>query len=135
MSSVYVLDTHALIWHIQDSDSLSSVARDVLARIDAGDAVGIISAITLVEMVYLTEKGRIPREPFDTLLDGLRLATENYRMVPIDLGVIRSLQQVPRDAIPDMPDRIIVATAHSLDVPLVSRDSAILAFDGVESIW
>ena len=95
----------------------------------------MISTITLVEMVYLAEKNRIPQEPIAALIDGLQLSIDNYRLVPIDLGVIHALEQVPRKAVPDMPDRIIVATAVSLGLPLLSRDAAIQDFEGIESIW
>ena len=51
-----------------------------------------------------------------------------------DLAVARSLGKVPREKVPDMPDRIIAATALSLGVPLITRDAAISA-SGIETIW
>jgi predicted nucleic acid-binding protein len=35
------------------------------------------------------------------------------------------LAKIDRDSIPDMPDRIIAATASHLNVPLLSRDKKI----------
>jgi predicted nucleic acid-binding protein len=36
--------------------------------------------------------------------------------------VVEAMRQVPRDAIPDMPDRIVAATAVYFGVPVISRD-------------
>ena len=49
------------------------------------------------------------------------------RLVPIDRAVVDALGQVHRQEVPDMPDRIIAATAPSLDVPPVSRNRKIRA--------
>jgi predicted nucleic acid-binding protein len=48
-------------------------------------------------------------------------------IVPIDARVAHGLERIPRADVPDMPDRIIAATAVSLGVPLVTRDGKIRA--------
>jgi predicted nucleic acid-binding protein len=37
--------------------------------------------------------------------------------------------------VPDMPDRIIAATALSLSLPLVTRDAKIQAVTTIQTIW
>ncbi len=44
------------------------------------------------------------------------------------------MMAIPRDQVPDMPDRIIAATAAHLGVPLISRDGKIRA-SSVTTIW
>jgi predicted nucleic acid-binding protein len=44
------------------------------------------------------------------------------------------LGDIPREVVPDMPDRIIATTAKLLDVPLVTRDQRIRKADLV-AIW
>jgi predicted nucleic acid-binding protein len=44
------------------------------------------------------------------------------------------MQQVSRDDVPDMPDRIVAATALYLGVPVISRDGKIRAAN-VPSVW
>jgi len=41
---------------------------------------------------------------------------------------------VPRAEVPDMPDRIIAATALHLGLPLISRDRKI-QLAGLQTIW
>jgi len=60
---VAVADTHAVIWYIFANPKLSSIAKAFIdGANDAGDQVGV-SSITLIEMVYLIEKGRIEDIP------------------------------------------------------------------------
>ncbi len=64
---VAVADTHAVLWYLFADPRLSSRARQVIeAAAAAGDHVGL-SSITLIEMVYLIEKGRIASESFSRL--------------------------------------------------------------------
>ena len=41
---------------------------------------------------------------------------------------------MPRDVVPDMPDRIIAATAVHLGLPLITRDERIRSA-GIKTIW
>lgn len=61
MSSV-VVDTHALIWYICDPDKLSTSALNALDRATNTGNLIYISAISLVEIVYLVEKRRLPKK-------------------------------------------------------------------------
>ena len=48
--------------------------------------------------------------------------------------VVDALATIPRDSVPDMPDRIIAATAIHLGLPLISKDSR-MPLSGVSIIW
>jgi len=52
----------------------------------------------------------------------------------LDLRVTQALQEIARNDVPDMPDRIIAATALCLGLPLISCDGKIRASIG-ETIW
>ena len=45
-----------------------------------------------------------------------------------------SIMEVPREAVPDLPDRVIAATALLHGVPILSRDRRIQA-SGLQTIW
>jgi len=129
-----VSDTHSAIWYVADSPKLSSAAVKAMDdATDAGEPI-YVSAITLVEMTYLIEKGRLPEQDLTDLLSELQNPSSNFELVPIDLAVTRTLRQVSRSDVPDMPDRIIAATALYLNLPLVTRDSKIRAA-GIVTIW
>jgi len=50
------------------------------------------------------------------------------------LEMAEILRSIPRPILPDMPDRMIAATARCLGVTLVSRDRRIQN-SGVPTIW
>jgi PIN domain nuclease of toxin-antitoxin system len=125
-----VIDTHSAIWYLLKSPKLSEKA---LTAIDSADKV-YLSSITVIEIIYLTEKGRIPQLALEKLLKGLNEIKSNWQVVPIDLEIALSLSEIDRQTVPEMPDRIISATALYLNIPLVTRDTKITA-SIVKTIW
>ncbi len=67
-----VLDTHAAIWYVFIRKRLSQDALRFIRRaVESGRPV-YISAISLVETIYLIERGRIPLEAIQRLEAGLK---------------------------------------------------------------
>lgn len=98
-----------------------------------GDQIGV-SSISLVEMVYLSEKRRITADALTALIAVLQQPNATFVELPLDRSVALALSAVPRDQVLDMPDRIIAATAVRLQVPLISRDGKI-QLSVVPTIW
>lgn len=129
-----VVDTHAAVWYLLNSSRLSSAAQRAMDdATDAGDPV-YLSAISLVEIVYLVEKGRLPAVVIERLTAALADPEAGFTIAPLDVEAAWAVQRISRDAVPDMPDRIIAATALSLGLPLATRDSAI-SKAGIPTIW
>jgi PIN domain nuclease of toxin-antitoxin system len=129
-----VLDTHAAIWYLTASNNLSSDAlRAIQDSMTAADPV-YLPSICIVEVIFLVEKKRIPAEALERLLAALADADSALRIAPLDLNVAMALARVPREALPDMPDRIIAATALHLDVPVVTRDQRMRA-SSIKTVW
>jgi PIN domain nuclease of toxin-antitoxin system len=129
-----VADTHAIIWYLYADARLSLTAKQTIDQaVNAGKLI-MISAITPVEMVYLIEKGRIAAEALTRLAAMLNDSSLPIDQYPVDLSVARTLSQVERDDIPDMPDRVIAATALHLRVPVISRDGKIQS-SAIQTIW
>jgi PIN domain nuclease of toxin-antitoxin system len=133
--SEYVTDTHPLLWHILSSARLSATAQAVFADADAGLHRILIPSIVLVEAIYLAEKKRIDPAALDRLFSLLDLAPANYAVVPLDAEIVRTVRTVDRVKVPEMPDRIIVATAKHLRLEVVTRDNTIAASGIVTILW
>jgi PIN domain nuclease of toxin-antitoxin system len=121
-----VTDTHALIWYLQDDVRLGRQARQAFEACERGECVIYVPTICLVEIVYLQEKGVIPanmKMQFDAVL------RSGHGLLAADLTdeVVNALAHIPRAVVPDMPDRIIAATALQLGLPLLSHDHKIQA--------
>jgi PIN domain nuclease of toxin-antitoxin system len=129
-----VADTHSVLWYLFDNPALSQLALDTMRVMTiVGDPI-YVPSVCLVEATYLAEKGRIAIEALERLTTALRSLKSGFQLAALDLGVALQLRRVPRDAVPDMPDRIIAATALALDLPLVTRDGKIRG-SGIQTIW
>jgi PIN domain nuclease of toxin-antitoxin system len=128
-----VSDTHALIWYVWVDPRLSGPARAVFETIQLAHGQIAVSSISLVEVVYLEEKGKITAGTLGRILALLDLA-ELLIETPVDRAILSAPATIDRAQVPDMPDRIIAATALHLNVPLISRDRKIQA-SSVPTIW
>lgn len=131
---VAIADTHATVWYLFSDARLGKAASAFIEDTTLkGDHIGV-SAITIVEMVYLIEKGRIAM----TALDDLRAAIADpkavLRYVPLDEEIALKMTDIPRQDIPDLPDRVIAATALFYRVPVLSRDGRIRS-SSIKAIW
>jgi PIN domain nuclease of toxin-antitoxin system len=129
-----IADTHAIIWYLLDSPRLSAPA---LAQFEACRTEGVtigVASISIVEIVYLADKGRIPAKTIPLLEESLERQPSLLEIVPLTQSIALAVRQVPREQVPDLPDRVIAATAVHLDVPLISRDRKIRLSD-VPTIW
>ena len=115
-----VIDTHVAVWYFADSTQLSKPAE---TAIDNADANGIIfvSAITIVELIYLIEKGKIPPDILNLLRDAFDDLTTAFQLNEISREIGDKVENILGLTVPDMPDRIIAATALHLNLLLVSR--------------
>ena len=129
-----VADTHTVIWYLYADGRLSANARNTIEQAATNGNQIAFSAITLVEIVYLAEKGRIQADTFVRLLSAVRGQEAVLEVVPLDETVAGSLHLISRDQVPDMPDRIIAATALTLGVPVISRDRKI-HLSTIRTIW
>ena len=130
-----VADTHAIIWYLVEPERLSQVALDALEGAIAAGSPVYISAISLIEICYLIEKRRITSDLLQRILAVLNEPDPSLIIVPIDLAISIAVQNIDRDTVPDMRDRIIAATALHLNLPLVTRDQKIQASRSIITIW
>lgn len=130
-----VADTHAIIWFLRNSQRLSDNAAAAMDSAIQANLPIHIASISLVEMVYLTERGKIPTAAFEQLMVTLDEPTSAFEVVPLDLTITLALASIDRATVPEMPDRIIAATAQSLGLPLVTRDHRIQNLSTLTTIW
>lgn len=129
-----VADTHSVVWYLYDDRRLSPPARAAFEDAAAiGDQVGF-SAIVFAEIVYLIERGRIHPEALGRLLAALDRPGAVLRELAFDRAVAVVMPTIDRQQVPELPDRIIAATAKLHGVPLISRDHAI-RLSGLPTIW
>jgi PIN domain nuclease of toxin-antitoxin system len=129
-----VTDTHALIWYLEDSPNLSITANEAFDKCERGEIIIYIPTICLVEIVYLQERRRIAADMKYMLDTALASESSGLALVNLTAEIVDALSTIPRDTVPDMPDRIIAGTAKQMNLPLISRDARIIS-SGISIVW
>ncbi|MBI4788556.1 MAG: PIN domain-containing protein [Chloroflexi bacterium] len=126
----YLADTVAIVRHLR-SRRLGHQAAQILREADAGQHLIYISAITLMEILYLSKRRRIDL-PLSELVHRVT-GSPNYTFVPVGVGIVLTAQEV--DDVPELHDRILVATAEWLHVPLITSDGVLAKSTHVQTVW
>jgi len=129
--NVYVLDTHALVWYLDNDERLSRRVRKILEK---EDVVLVIPTIVLAEIKYLFSKKRIGLS-FTRVNDALR---QDYRVRihPFDFSCVEALNTEF-----DLHDGMIVATAmlfrdnFNKNTAIVTKDEKIRKSGIIKTIW
>src|ERR1700683_816592 len=123
-------DTHAVQWLLENDSRLSKTALEAM---ETAPYI-LLPTICLVEITYLVEKGRLDAAVLPRWFAELDNPATTLRLASLDHGVARALQVISRHDVPDMPDRIIAATAWHHCLPLVTCDRRIRSC-GIDTIW
>jgi len=125
-----LLDTCAFIWMSTDEGQLSVAAREAIA--DPAN-IRLFSAMSVFEMAIKTQIGKLTlHAPLD------RLISEGFHSGAIEELPVTIEHAMAVSALPfhhrDPFDRMLIAQARVMNVPIVTRDSAFAAY-GVRVIW
>lgn len=119
---MFLLDTHIWLWSLLDPARLSTKARDALTE---SETALHLSSISVWESFLLAERGRIALEPSPTAWLRKAMAESPVSEVPLTMDVVMASASVnlPHR---DPADRLIAATAKSLDLTLVTADRRLI---------
>jgi len=130
-----VTDTHSLIWYLFAMPELSSDAKNFMDNVAASGGNLFIPTISFVEIIYLAEKGKLGANVLPRINAAIQTANSVLKSIELTHQITTSLAWIPRSIVPDMPDRIIAATALHLNIPLVTKDHKIQALQNLITIW
>ena len=130
-----VIDTHILVWWVSGDKSLSKPALEAINSTLASDGEIIVSSISAWEISMLIEKGRLVLSmDVESWLDEVS-QIDGVRFMPVDNEIGIKSTMLPGEFHKDPADRMIVATARKLAVPLVTADEKIIKYEHVKTIW
>ncbi len=126
-----VLDTHAWIWWVHGDSRLNDSIKQLIQDRES-EGLGI-STITLWEVAKLSQLRRLTL-PLP-IADWFSQALSYPGMVLLDLTpeIVIESTQLPGEFHRDPADQLIVATARILDCPLITLDSRIKLYPGVNT--
>jgi PIN domain nuclease of toxin-antitoxin system len=127
----YVLDTHALLWHLSNDARLGANAKRILD--DPGTPL-IVPVLVLAEAKHAADRKRVPLA-FDRVLQAV-VASPRITVFPMDLRTVPYLSSQL-----DIHDSIIVAAAHLCkeffreDISILTNDIAITESGLASTLW
>jgi PIN domain nuclease of toxin-antitoxin system len=127
-----LLDTHVVVWLAFEPDRLSKRAREAIraARLQGGLA---IAAITLMELAWLAERGRV--ETTLSVESLVRRCASKMTVLPITPEIAARAVGFPDSYPKDPQDRLIGATALVEGTELVTHDKLIKKSGLIPIIW
>ena len=123
-----LLDTHVWLWTMAgDARRVGRRARQLLARAEKRGDVRI-SPASIFEIAALHSLGRLRlSRPVESWIREA-LETTGLRISPLSAEVAIDAGLIPRAALPDPLDRLLVATARDAQATLVTADDRILQY-------
>jgi PIN domain nuclease of toxin-antitoxin system len=125
---VLLLDTHVWVWSADgDTSRVGPRSRSLLVKAEAREAIRV-SPVTLFELSALHTSGRLRlARPLEQWV-GDSLAATGVRLAELTSSVAVDAGSIPRTALADPLDRLLVSTARHLDAVFVTADRQILEY-------
>lgn len=127
-----LLDTHVVVWLAFEPERLSKRAREAI-RAARGEGGLAIAAISLLELAWLAEKGRV--ETALSVESFVRQCAQKMTVLPITPEIAARAVSLPNSYPKDPQDRLIGATALVEGIELVTHDRQIRRSGMVEVLW
>lgn len=126
-----LLDTHAFLWWISNSPSLSSIARQVVA--DVENEV-YLSAVSVWEMAIKARAGKLHIFSGDIgpFIDQ-HMRKNSFQPLPITLAHSAKVHALSNHH-GDPFDQMLVAQSQVEKMPIISADKMMQSYD-VEVVW
>lgn len=124
-----LLDTHVLVWWLEDASRLSRRATTILANLDNSI---LVSAVVGWEIAIKVSAGKVEPRSIIQGLDRV-LKQQSFSELPITLDAAVRAGLLPlhhRDPF----DRLLVAQAQSLGLSILSADAVLDRYD-VKRLW
>jgi PIN domain nuclease of toxin-antitoxin system len=125
--TVFLVDTHALLWFLGDDDRLSATAK---TSMESSENVLLISAACLWEIAIKAGLGKLGAP--DEFLDVMR--REGFDSLEVGVEDAWAVRSLPRTPHKDPFDRLLSAQALRHDLPVISDDGDLDHY-GVSRHW
>lgn len=125
----YLADTVTIIRHFSGAGSIGKRVISILDDTERGKNYLYISVISIVEIMYLSEKRRIKINLAETL--NIINNSANYSIVDLTPDIVMIAKNIEFS---ELHDRLIMATAKFLEIPILTSDKEICKIDGIKTI-
>ena len=131
MADRYAIDTVAFIYYL--AEILPSKAEKIFQSAEKGDVKLILPSISIGEAIYVFKKQKKSRasEKISKMLENLGKCA----YIEVKDLELQDWKNLAVSNIPELHDRMVVATAKKYKVPLITNDSEIIKSGEVKTLW
>lgn len=129
-----VLDTQVWLWWLHDPSKLSARARQAVVQAERGDGM-TVSAISVWEVATKCALGKLVLPMQVEAWFALARSYRGLILEPVSAEDALASTCLPGEFHKDPADRLIVALARRLQIPLITADGLIRAYPHVDSVW
>jgi PIN domain nuclease of toxin-antitoxin system len=126
-----LIDTHVWIWWLT---RLPQLSPRMISALDDMPERPLLSVASLWELSLLVEAGRVELFPNPAIWLEQAIHPDTVRLAQVTRAVALELFEFPKKFRRDPADRLIIATARALSVPLLTFDRGIRN-SGLVKIW
>ena len=123
----YLLDTVTVIRHFSDSGKIGKKAKKIF---NSSQNLFFISVISLMEILYLSEKRRININLRETLYKIEQSSL--YTIIDLTPDILKEAEGLN---FPDLHDRLILSSTKWLGIPIISSDKQFRKLKTIEVVW
>jgi PIN domain nuclease of toxin-antitoxin system len=127
----FIADTHALLWWFTNSPKLSLKVLDIFAGCERGENIIFVPSIVIAEALSIFDKKRVSFN-FRNLFKKLH-ESENFILIALDYPILQKM--IDLNDLPELHDKIIVATAKHLNFPLITKDQILQKLSYIKVVW
>ncbi len=128
----YLLDTCAIVWIAAEPDKLP---QTTLALVSHPEAEIFISSVSAAEIACAYERQRLELDRHWKTWFRFVTGENGWEVLDVSLRIIEEAWSLPGEFHTDPADRVIVATARSMDLIVITGDERILQYPHVESLF
>ena len=128
-----LLDTHTWIWSHSATKLLSDNVKKLIKKTQTDQRA--IASISIWEFAMMVTKGRINVKIDPKRWLNSAIGKSGLRVIELTPEIAMESCNLPGDFHKDPADRIIVATARTHNLTLLTKDRKILEYSHVTAMW
>ena len=128
-----LLDTHTWIWSHSATWLLSDNVKKLIKKTQTDHRA--IASISIWEFAMMVTRGRINVKIDPKLWLNNAISNSGLKVIELTPEIALESCNLPGDFHTDPADQIIVATARTYNLTLLTKDKKIMEYPHVEAIW
>jgi PIN domain nuclease of toxin-antitoxin system len=134
MIDKYIVDAHALIWHLEGNIKLGKSAKQVF---DNPKSVLILPMIAMAEIIDIIQKKRTMILDVNDFLRDV-FTDSRIEIEPLTVEILQ--ESLNASVVPEMHDKLITSSAlllakQGFNVAVITKDQSIIDSNLVQIVW